>query len=62
MVEEVIQIHEHRDDSKDSLEISTPAKGGCVKVYGDFNKPEEFEKKIKNAFELREKAQVLLEK
>ena len=40
-------------ENPDSLEIGTPAKGGAIKVYGDFNDKEIFQKKIDNALELR---------
>jgi len=38
----------------DSIEVGTPSKGGAVKLYGDFARPESFKLKIKNARELRE--------
>jgi len=47
----------HQNDSPDSIEIGTPAKGGAVKIYGDFNNKEAFEKKIDIAKEIREYAQ-----
>ena len=52
-------LHHHKniDESKDSLEIGTPAKGGAIKIYGDFNDKESFEIKIKKAKEIREFAQ-----
>lgn len=37
----------------DSLEIGTAGKGGAIKVYGDYNKPDEFRTKINNALALR---------
>ena len=40
-------------ENPDSLEIGTPAKGGAIKVYGDFNDKDTFQKKIDNAIELR---------
>ena len=40
-------------ENPDSLEIGTPAKGGAIKVYGDFSNKDEFQKKIDNAVELR---------
>ena len=41
------------NESADSLAIGSPTKGGAIKVYGNFNKPEEFKKKIDNAVEVR---------
>jgi hypothetical protein len=49
------------NDNPDSLEIGTPAKGGAVKIYGDFNKPLDFELKINNAKRVREYAQKQLQ-
>ncbi len=46
-----------QDENPDSIEISTPAKGGAIKVYGDFSKPEEFKRKIDAAIEARAYAQ-----
>ncbi len=47
-------------ENADSIEIGTPGKGGCIKVYGDFTKPEEFVKKLENAKKVRESAVQLL--
>lgn len=47
------QITKIVNDNPDSLEIGTPAKGGAIKVYGNFSKPEEFEVKILNAIKVR---------
>jgi len=56
--EEIIKHeHKHINDNPDSLEIGTPSKGGAVKIYGDFNKPDEFKKKIDEAKEVRKYAQ-----
>lgn len=43
------------NENPDSIEVGTPGKVGCIKIYGDFNNIEAFEKKIKNAKELRAK-------
>jgi hypothetical protein len=51
------QKHVHRNENADSLEFGTPGKGGVVKIYGDFFKPEEFERKIANAKIVRQAAQ-----
>lgn len=58
IIEAVIK-HEHHnvDEERDSIELSTPAKGGAVKIYGNFNNPEAFKKKIENAVEVRKFAQ-----
>jgi hypothetical protein len=48
------------NDNPDSIEIGTPAKGGAIKVYGNFNNLEEFEKKLINAKLIRDKANQLM--
>jgi hypothetical protein len=53
-------IHKQVDDNKDSLELSTPAKGGAIKIYGDFNDEVTFLKKISNAISIRKQANELL--
>ena len=45
----------------DSLEIGTPAKGGAIKVYGNFNDPEAFKTKIHNAAVVRDFAQACID-
>jgi len=45
------------NDNPDSIEIGTPAKGGCMKVYGNFMEADMFKKKIKEAAEIRKYAQ-----
>ena len=40
-------------ENPDSLEIGTPAKGGAIKIYGDFNDKDTFQRKIDNALELK---------
>ena len=47
-------------ENPDSIELGTPSKGGAIKLYGDFNKPEEFKKKIDKAKEVKEYAQANL--
>ena len=59
MTEEI--IHRHIDAQKDSVEIGTPGKGGAVKVYGDFANPEDFMRRIDNAFMVRSFAQRTME-
>ena len=53
-----IHISESRivNENPDSLEMGTPSKLGCIKVYGDFNRLEDFKKKIDAAFAAREYA------
>ena len=46
-------------DAPDSLEIGTAGKGGCVKVYGSYDRPVEFRAKIDAALELRKYAGAL---
>ena len=57
-VEKNAILHENRivTENPDKLEIGTPAKGGAIKVSGDFNDPEAFKKKIDNAIEVRKYA------
>ena len=55
-----MEEHIHRNENADSLELGTPGKGGVVKIYVDFSKPEEFKAKIKNAQEVRAEAQKIL--
>ena len=59
MSEEI--INKMVNDNADSLEIGTPAKGGAIKCYLNFDRVEEFKKKIDNAFEVRRYAQKLME-
>ncbi len=54
-MEESIQKVVH--ENPDSFEFGTPGKGGAIKVYGDFSKPEEFKEKLKKADEVRKFAQ-----
>ena len=54
-MEETIQ--KQITENPDSLELGTPSKGGAVKIYGDFSKPEEFKKKIDAAAEVKKYAQ-----
>ena len=51
----------HINQNPDSIEIGTPSKGGAIKVYGDFNKPDEFKTKINKAVEVRKHFQDKLE-
>ncbi|WP_067047609.1 hypothetical protein [Methanofollis ethanolicus] len=52
--------HIHISEDPDSIEVGTPGKGGCIKVYGNFRDPEGFRAKIKAAYELRKLAAELL--
>jgi len=40
-------------ENPDSIDIGSASKGGKIKIYGDFNKPEEFKKKIDAAKEVK---------
>ena len=51
--------HKEIEDAQDNLEIGV-VKTGRIKLYGDFNKIEEFRQKMKNAFLLRKEAQVII--
>lgn len=55
--EERVIKNVHQHDNPDSIEIGTPAKGGGIKVYGDFNNPDDFKRKIRNAKEVKQYAQ-----
>jgi hypothetical protein len=46
-------------ENKDSIEIGTPAKGGALKVYGNLDDKEEFEKKLERGVRLTKKFRVL---
>lgn len=50
-------IHKHITENPDSIEIGTPAKGGAVKIYGNFADEEAFKKKIDAAKKVKEYAQ-----
>jgi hypothetical protein len=50
-----------KETMMDSWEGSTPARGGGVKVYVNFNNVEEAKQKIKNAVEIRAWANELIE-
>ena len=55
--ESIERVNKVIKENPDSLEVGTPAKGGAIKVYGDFSKPDEFQKKIDDAVRVREYAQ-----
>ena len=50
----------HTYENPDSIEIGTPSKGGCLKLYGDFAKPETFKNKLYNAQAIRLLAQEII--
>jgi len=50
---ETIELIHKMIANQDSLEIGTPAKGGCVKIYGDYNKDDEFKAKVDKAVKIR---------
>ena len=45
------------ENNPDSIEIGTAGKGGGIKIYGNYSRPEEFQNKIDAAFKLRAYAQ-----
>ena len=47
-------------ENPDSIAIGSASKGSLVKIYGDFDKPEEFKKKISNAEEVKKYAEAKL--
>lgn len=57
---EQVQVTKIVNDSADSLEIGTPGKSGCVKIYGNFSDVESFKKKIDNAREVKKYAEANL--
>ena len=50
-------IQKHITENPDSIEIGTPAKGGAIKIYGNFADEEAFKKKIDAAKKVKEYAQ-----
>ncbi len=50
----------HVTENPDSIEIGTPAKGGAVKIYGNFADEEAFKKKIDKAAEVKKYAEAQL--
>ena len=50
---ELVRLESHTD----SIEIGAPSRGGAIKVYGSFEDPDAFRKKIDTALELRRHAQ-----
>ena len=55
-------IESHVMVRPDSLELGTPSKGGVLKVYFDSGDPVDSERRIREAFRLKEIAQYLAEK
>ena len=55
MVEE--HVHKHISENPDSVEIGTPAKGGAIKIYGNYDNVEAFKLKVDNAILVRKYAQ-----
>lgn len=56
MENEQIVINKIVNEASDSLEIGTPGKSGCVKIYGNYSDIEAFKKKIDNAKKVKEYA------
>lgn len=50
------QIQKIINANPDSITIGSASKGGAIKVFGDFTKPEEFKKRIDGAKETLEYA------
>ena len=46
-------INKTVNDEPDSISIGSSAKGGAIKIYCNFDNPEAFKAKIKEAIELR---------
>lgn len=49
-------IHKHINEEPDSIAMGSASKGSLIKIYGDFNKPDEFKKKIDKAKDVRKYA------
>ena len=60
LIQQLLSLLTQKENT-DSLEFSTPAKGGGVKVYLDYNDLEGAKKKIDNAIAAREYANSKLE-
>ena len=56
------EVISHTTIRPDSLELGTPGKKGTVKIYVDFGDPVDSERRIREAFRLREIAQQLAER
>ena len=57
----VEHIHKESETSKDSIDIGTPAKGGHIKIYCNFDDLEVTKAKINNAIKARSYAQSKLD-
>lgn len=57
LVRELLRL----ESDVDSLEIGSASKGGVIKVYGSFDDPESFRKKIDAALEARRYAREKME-
>ena len=42
-----------KDQNKDSFEIGTAGRQGVIKIYGNFNRPEDFKRTFDNAINVR---------
>lgn len=56
------EVISHTTIRPDSLELGTPSKGGSLKIYFDSGDPVDAERRIREAFRLREIAQSLAER
>jgi hypothetical protein len=55
-------VHQHVTENPDSLEISTPSRGGAIKVYHNADDPEGFKKKVLAMLDVRQEVQLELAK
>lgn len=55
------EIVSHLTVRTDSLELGTPSKGGVIKIYFDSWDPVDAERRIREAFRMREIARALSE-
>jgi len=56
-----ITTHIHKNENADSIELGTPAKGGAIKVYLNFDDPVACREKILKAIEMRKFGQAHIE-
>lgn len=54
--------HDHRQLLPDSIEASTPSKGGALKIYFDAGSPVDAERRIRNGYFLRSMLADLIDK
>jgi hypothetical protein len=54
MPEAMAIIHLQRAERPDSIESGTPGRGGCVKVFFDSGDLDDAERRVRNAYRIRE--------